>query len=52
VFAYSLLRGPLCRLGSIASFERCRQVCFTPNYGRIVATSPSHDHKIEIASLR
>ena len=24
--------------GSIASFERCRQVRFTPNYGRIVAT--------------
>ena len=24
--------------GSFASFERCRHVCFTPNYGRITAT--------------
>ena len=24
--------------GSIASFGRCRHVCFTPNYGRITAT--------------
>ena len=26
------------RAGSIASFERCRHVYFTPNYGRITAT--------------
>jgi hypothetical protein len=25
-------------VGSIASFERSRHVCFTPNYGRITAT--------------
>jgi hypothetical protein len=27
------------RYGSLASFERCRHVYFTPNYGRTAATS-------------
>ena len=30
--------GPNVCTGSIASFERCRYVCFTPNYGRMTAT--------------
>ena len=32
------LGGPDVSDGSIASFERCRHVCFTPDFGRTTAT--------------